>query len=99
MDPDIVISAELVVDEVWHLSLTDLCATCQIDALNVSEMVAEGVVEPAGNHPDEWFFDRIALRRPQMAVRLQRDLGVNLPGAALALDLLEELETLRKQLR
>lgn len=99
MDPDFIISAELVVDEVCHLSLTDLCATCQIDALHVSEMVAEGVVEPEGSSPDEWFFDQLAMRRLQMAVRLQRDLGVNLPGAALALDLLEELETLRKQLR
>jgi chaperone modulatory protein CbpM len=30
---------------------------------------------------------------------LQRDLGVNTPGAALALELLEELEQLRARLR
>jgi chaperone modulatory protein CbpM len=33
------------------------------------------------------------------AIRLQEDLGVNLPGAALALDLLERIEQLQRQLR
>ncbi|MFZ2170689.1 MAG: chaperone modulator CbpM [Methylococcaceae bacterium] len=31
--------------------------------------------------------------------RLQRDLGVNLAGIALALDLMEELESLRAQMK
>jgi chaperone modulatory protein CbpM len=30
---------------------------------------------------------------------MQRDLGINTPGAALALDLLDELEQLRSRLR
>jgi chaperone modulatory protein CbpM len=34
-----------------------------------------------------------------MALRLQRDLGVNPAGAALALELLDELESLRVQLK
>jgi len=34
-----------------------------------------------------------------VALRLQQDLGVNLAGAALALQLLEEAETLRARLR
>jgi chaperone modulatory protein CbpM len=32
-------------------------------------------------------------------MRLQQDFGVNLPGAALALELLEELERLRRAQR
>jgi chaperone modulatory protein CbpM len=35
----------------------------------------------------------------QRVVRLQRDFGVNLPGAALALELLEEVERLRRNVR
>jgi chaperone modulatory protein CbpM len=31
-------------------------------------------------------------------VRLQRDLGVNLAGAALAIDLLDQLDELRRRL-
>jgi len=34
-----------------------------------------------------------------VALRLQRDLGLNLAGAALALELLDEVEALRAQLR
>jgi chaperone modulatory protein CbpM len=37
--------------------------------------------------------------RVRSALRLQRDLGVNLAGIALALDLMEELEDLRSQLK
>ena len=34
-----------------------------------------------------------------MASRLQRDLGLNLAGAALALELLEEIDALRARLQ
>ena len=34
-----------------------------------------------------------------LAERLQRDLGVNFAGAALALDLMDELELLRTKIR
>jgi len=37
--------------------------------------------------------------RVRSALRLQHDLGVNLAGIALALDLMEELENLRAQLK
>jgi chaperone modulatory protein CbpM len=45
----------------------------------------------------EWRFSGAALRRARIALRLERDLGVNLPGVALALDLLEELQRLRRE--
>jgi chaperone modulatory protein CbpM len=47
--------------------------------------------------PPSWRFDGIAVVRVQRAVRLQQDLGVNLPGIALALELLDELEALRRR--
>jgi chaperone modulatory protein CbpM len=39
------------------------------------------------------------VRRVEIALRLQRDLQVNLAGAALALDLLEETQRLRARLQ
>ena len=42
----------------------------------------------------EWFTGN-QVRRASIALRLQRDLGVNLAGVALALDLLDELNGLR----
>ena len=40
-----------------------------------------------------------ALRRARLAVRLERDLELNLAGVALAVELLEELAQLRRELR
>jgi chaperone modulatory protein CbpM len=65
----------------------------------VVELVQEGVIAPAGGSvPDTWRFTSLHVRHTKIALRLQRDLGVNLAGAALALQLLDELETARAQM-
>jgi chaperone modulatory protein CbpM len=61
--------------------------------------VDEGVVEPLGRNPACWRFRGISIRRVRCALRLERDLGVNVAGAALALDLLDEIEVMRSRLR
>ena len=63
------------------------------------EMVEEGVLEPRGVTPAEWRFPGSAVTRAQKALKLARDLRVNWPGAALALDLLDEIERLRLERR
>jgi chaperone modulatory protein CbpM len=65
----------------------------------VYELVEEGVLEPAGRDPQRWRFHGISVRRVRCAQRLEQDLGVNVAGAAVVLDLLEELERLRSRLR
>jgi chaperone modulatory protein CbpM len=89
------ISAVLLDDSV-ELSLAELCTLCRITEELVVEIVAEGIVEPSGGSRAEWRFSGIATARVQRVVRLQRDFGVNLPGAALALDLIDELARLRR---
>jgi len=88
----------VVLDETVRFSLVDICEACRIDAESIFEMVNEGIVDPEGSEPMNWRFNTAALRRLQTALHLQRDLGVNLAGAALALDLLEELDALRRRL-
>jgi len=49
-------------------------------------------------------YDRMALcrhgvARARLALRLERDLELNLAGVALALELMEELERLRRELK
>lgn len=85
-----------VLDDSVVYTLHELCQLCSIDIQMISEMVEEGVVEPHNLETGEWRFTGIAVTRVQVALRLQRDLGVNLPGAALALELLEELRALRR---
>lgn len=86
----------LLLDESAQFSLAELCAACNVAEALVVEIVAEGIVEPVGVGPAEWRFSGIALARVQRVVRLQDDFGVNLPGAALALELLEQLERVRR---
>jgi len=88
-----------ILDEEEALTLGELCRACAMHAEWVIGLVEEGVLEPAGRDLTNWRFSGASLRRARIAVRLQRDLGINLAGVALALDLLDEIETLRKRLR
>ena len=47
----------------------------------------------------EWRFHGTEVRRARIALRLERDLGINVAGVALVLELLEELEQLRRERR
>lgn len=88
-----------VFDENLQISLVEFCQICQINSSEVIEMVEEGVLEPVSGISDqEWYFNSVAINRLRTAKRLQQDLQINLPGIALALDLLQEIEHLRKQL-
>lgn len=99
MDNELLVISGTVLDESIRLTLVELCQYAKASPEYVLEMVEEGVLEPEGESVHTWVFDNKALKRLQVALRLQRDLGVNLPGSALVLDLLEEMEALRQQLR
>ncbi len=86
----------LLLDEAAQFTLTELCSVCAVPEELVVEIVAEGIVEPSGPDPLHWRFSGVAVTRVQRVVRLQREFEVNLPGAALALQLLEEIERLRR---
>jgi len=85
-----------VLDEDTRCGLAELCNICGINPEMVQDMINEGLITPRGTNPLQWHFGYMEIRRVQTAVRLQRDLRVNLPGCALVLDLLEELEELRR---
>ena len=88
-----------ILEQDVELSLAELCQASHMSAEQVIELVEYGVIEPVGRQPGQWRFHGISVRRIRCAQRLERDLGVNVAGAALALDLLEELERLRLRLR
>lgn len=87
-----------ILEEQTELSLTDLCRACAAQADRIVELVDEGVLAPAGSSPDTWHFTGLQQQRARVALRLESDLGVNLAGAALALELLDELDSLRARL-
>ena len=86
----------MVFNEETICTLADLCRLCGVNAEIIHDMIEEGILTPDGLSPQEWRFTFVAIKRVQTTVRLQQDLRVNLPGCALALELLEELEELRR---
>lgn len=81
------------------LSIEEVGRMCAVRSEYIVELVREGVIAPAtGSAPESWRFTSLEVRHTRVASRLQRDLGVNLAGAALALQLLDELEFLRAQI-
>jgi chaperone modulatory protein CbpM len=89
----------ILIDESTLLSIEDLCRICAIERNHVIEFVEEGVLEVAAVEAEQWRFRAAALRRARIAMRLQRDLELNLVGVALALDLMDEIESLRREIR
>jgi chaperone modulatory protein CbpM len=86
----------LIVEEV-ELSLDELCGICAVERQRVVELVEEGVIETRS--VSEWRFGGQAVRRTLTALRLQRDLGLNVAGTALALELMDRIDALERQLR
>ena len=95
--PDM-LSGELLEEEP-EMSLVQLCSACELSEEQVIKLVDEGIIDPVGDKPAAWRFHATSLRRVRITCNLQRELGLNAPGAALALELLEELEQLRARLR
>jgi chaperone modulatory protein CbpM len=88
----------VLLDERTELSLSELSRACSTSTEWVIELVHEGVLEPVGRQPKQWRFSGTSLKRAHAAMRLQTDLKINLAGVALALDLMDEIETMRERL-
>jgi chaperone modulatory protein CbpM len=96
-DPPLVHIGTIIEED--SLTLGQICRVCGVHADWVISLVDEGIIEPYGKESQLWRFTGSNLVRVRSALRLQRDLGVNLAGIGLALDLMEELERLRTQLK
>jgi chaperone modulatory protein CbpM len=88
----------LIVEEGTIFTLKELSHTCGKPAQWILKLVEEGVIEPVKSDKKHWQFRGYCLRRVRIVQRLESDLGVNLAGAALALELLEEVERLRNKI-
>lgn len=80
----------------FSLTMDEVISTFGVKQSIVVEIVEQGIVEPQHQQKD-WLFDSEAIRRIRMAINLHHDLGINMAGAALAIELLEEIEALKKQ--
>ena len=83
-------------EEGW-LALEELAQACDVEPEWITQLVAEGLLEPTRTEP-RWGFGGAALARTRRIHRLQRDFEASLPSVALMLDLLEEIDRLRSEL-
>ncbi|MCX7115764.1 MAG: molecular chaperone [Gammaproteobacteria bacterium] len=89
----------VIVDEHTTLTYTEVCEYLNIPEALLIEMEEQGLFEvtvlPEKSKP---CLKSKAINRIEAACRLHQQLGVNLSGAVLALELLDELQELRHRL-
>jgi chaperone modulatory protein CbpM len=88
-----------VVGDADWIAAGEFCRLCRLDLEAVIELADLGVLSPRGYSPQEWQLPAAAVPRLAMAGRLMRDLGINLSGAVLAVELLEVQRDLQRQIR
>jgi chaperone modulatory protein CbpM len=89
----------VVVEENLRFTLAELCRACGAESSLLTALVEEGLLQPSGSGPEDWQFAAGALSRARAALRLMRDLQLSVDALALVVELLDEIETLRAQLR
>jgi chaperone modulatory protein CbpM len=93
-----VIEAHVLGEGDW-IGASEICQLCRLDLAAVMELAALGVVAPREAVPGQWQVPASALPRLRVVGRLMHDLGVNVNGAALAVELLEAQRDLESRLR
>lgn len=95
-----------LLDEQNLLTIAEISRVCAVQTEYIVELVEEGLIAPEKtqeattekDEPHAWRFTGTHMRQARIATHLQSDLGVNLAGVALALQLLDEVEALRARL-
>ncbi|HET9330574.1 MAG TPA: chaperone modulator CbpM [Steroidobacteraceae bacterium] len=93
-----VLEAHVIGDGDW-IAASEICQRCRIDLEAMLELAALGLVAPREAGPGEWQVPATALPRLRVVGRLMHDLGVNVSGAALAVELLEAQRQLESRIR
>ncbi len=84
-----------ILDEHYEVTIQEFTNICCCETAWVNELVNEGILEPIGTNQEQWRFTGVSIVRARTAKRLQQDLGINLAGIALALELMEQIESLQ----
>ena len=80
-----------------QLTLEGLAACAGVHPTLIEYFVEYGLLEPIARTGTQWLFDTACLARLRMIERLRRDLGANLAGIAVILDLLDRLTALQRE--
>lgn len=80
-----------------EISLTELVEISGISQNDLIVWMSYEIIRPASKRHNEYHFSLTELQRLKTALRLQRDLELNVSGIALVLDLLDQMQDLREQ--
>jgi DNA-binding transcriptional MerR regulator len=80
-----------------ELTLEALASRAGIHPGQVQKLVEFGLIETVERRSAVLLFDSALIPRLRMIHRLRRDLGINLQGIAVVLDLLEKLRALQRE--
>ncbi|MED5510454.1 MAG: chaperone modulator CbpM [Pseudomonadota bacterium] len=96
----LLVNSETIQHHSHFLSFSEVCDCCDLPAKTLTEMLDYGVIAPTAMtiSEHEALFEAECVDKVSKAARLCRDLELNMAGAALALDLLEEISSLRERL-
>jgi chaperone modulatory protein CbpM len=93
-----VLQAHVLGESDW-IAASEICQLCRLDLQVLLELAALGVVVSRETVPGQWQVPATAVPRLRIASRLMHDLGINVSGAALALELLETQHGLERRIR
>lgn len=89
----------IMLDGDTSLTFVEVCEQYSLSETVLRQLIEHGLFQEPCPRIKTTRFDALKLARVHSAARLHHDLGVNIPGVVLALELLDELEQLRQEVR
>lgn len=80
-----------------YLTLDALAARADVHPALVECFIECGLIEPSARDGAELLFDAAAVPRLRTIKRLRENLGINIPGIAVVLNLLERITALQRE--
>lgn len=88
----------MLIEESETITYTEVCRKYNIPEKLLIEMMEQGLFSNQSTRLNELQLNQKELQKIESAFRLHRDLGINLPGVVLAIELLERIERMDSEL-
>lgn len=82
----------IVIEDDNLLSIEAVCRSLSAEEPFIIELITHDIIQPRRMN-EAWYFDSFTFRRTKLAVSFYHDLGINIEGIAMAIDLIERLES------
>ncbi|MGC1181707.1 chaperone modulator CbpM [Legionella sp.] len=88
----------ILIEESETKTYTEVCHKYNIPEKLLMEMMEQGLFANQSTEIEQLKLNQNELHHIESAFRLHQDLGINLPGVVLAIELLEEIKKLKDEL-